>query len=93
MELSVDYFKELQKSIQKNSLLVEKIKLGDVMFAIESKKLSIQQLIQVNEEWLVEAKNKNQEELAEICQAKIEAYKVTLDLFDDMYANIKKLSI
>ena len=93
MELSVNYFKELQKSISKNSLLVEKVKLGDVMFVIESKKLTIQQLIQVNEEWLCEAKNKNQEDMVNICQAKIEAYKVAIDCIEDMYDNIKNLSI
>ncbi len=89
MGLSVDYFTKLQSSIQKNALLVEKVKLGDVMFALESKKLTIEQLIQTNEEWIASETN---DEMKEICQAKIEAYKVSLDVLDQMYTQIKTLS-
>ena len=59
------------------------------MFAIESKKLTIEQLIQTNEEWIASS---TIDDMKEICQAQIDAYKVALDLLDDMYANIKKLS-
>jgi len=88
--MNLDYFTQLQESLQKNSLLVEKVKLGDVMFAIESQKLTIEQLIRTNEEWIVQTTN---EELQQVAQAKIEAYKQALDCFEHLYSNIKKLSI
>ena len=87
--MNLDYFTQLQESLQKNSLLVEKVKLGDVMFAIESQKLTIEQLIRTNEEWIVQSSN---EEIRQFAQAKIEAYKQSLECFENLYSNIKKLS-
>ena len=46
MSLSKDYFIQLQEMYQANIDTTEKVRLGDVMFQIESSKISLEQLIE-----------------------------------------------
>lgn len=91
--MNTDYFTELQKIYQTSVDAVETVRLGDVMFQIESSKLSLEQLIERVTEDLVHFKSNGNENMADYCQNKIDAYSICLDMFDKLYSNIKRKAI
>ncbi len=91
MGLSKNYFIELQEMYQANSCSVEKVRLGDVMFQIESKKLALEQLIEKTTLDQIQFTNMGKEQMASYCQTQIDAYKLCQDLFDDLYSDIKRI--
>ena len=88
--MNTDFFKDLQERFQINAEMVETVRLGDVMFQIESSKLSLEQLIERITEDLVHFKNINNDTMVDFCQNKIDAYNICLDMFDKLYSNIQR---
>jgi hypothetical protein len=93
MSLSKDYFIQLQEMYQANIDTTEKVRLGDVMFQIESSKISLEQLIERVTEDLIQFKNNNNDNMIDYCQSKIDAYNICIDMFDKLYSNIKRKSL
>lgn len=93
MSLSKDYFMELQEMYQAKVDTTEKVRLGDVMFQIESSKLSLEQLTDRITEDLIQFKNNGNDNMVDYCQSKIDAYGICIEMFDKLYSNIKRKSL
>lgn len=89
MGLSKNYFMELQEMYQTDTKMVEKVKLGDILHIVESKKAFLESLIKDRELEIVAFNNELNTRMVNYCQSRIDAYKFTIQELDSMYSLIK----
>ena len=88
--MSKDYFIQLQEMYQANVQNVDTVRLGDVMFQIECSKLSLEQLIETVTKEQIHFKSNGNDYMTDYCQNKIDAFNICLEMFDNLYSNIKR---
>jgi hypothetical protein len=89
MGLSKNYFMELQEMYQTGTQMVESVKLGDVMYTIESRKSGLAELIENSEKDLIRFKNENNDHMASYCQSCIDRFQFAIEQLDSVYGIIK----
>ena len=89
MGLSKNYFMELQEKYQTGTKMVERVKLGDVMYTIECRKTGLEELIDMQENEIVKFKNENNDHMVDYCQNSIERYQFAIEQLDSVYGIIK----
>ena len=90
MALSDTYFTELQNMYSESLKQVEMVKLGDVLFEFNSRKLTIEESIRTLENEIVTYKNENNDTMVDWCQWRIDAFKQCLNVFSDIYSTLKR---
>jgi hypothetical protein len=89
MALSDIYFTELQNMYSESLKQIEMVKLGDVLFEFNSRKLTIEESIRTIEQELVKYKNENNDVMVDFCQHRIDAFQQCLNVFSDIYSTLK----
>mgnify|MGYP003643910469 FL=1 len=89
MGLSKNYFIELQEKYYTGTQMVENVKLGDVMYTIESRKSNLQELIENSEKELIRFKNENNDHMVNYCQSCIDRFQFAIEQLDSVYGIIK----
>jgi MoaA/NifB/PqqE/SkfB family radical SAM enzyme len=79
-------FRQIHEAHKDSRLYVQKIKLGDAVFHIQSKIITTEDLIKDLETYQANTTNK---ELRDHYQAKIDAYTISLDMLNDALKLIK----
>lgn len=72
-----------------DTLKVEKVKLGDVLYVIQQKKTWLNDLIKEREEEQLAFKNEEETHMEDYCQGRIDAYNFTIQELDQTYELIK----
>ena len=78
------YEEKITDIIDQTNLQVEKVKLGDVNYFINYKKVLFDEMIKSMEEAQIKWKNQDRENLVEYAQGKIEAYKFAKDTMTEL---------
>jgi len=89
MGLSKKYFMELREQFMEKEKMVESVKLGDVMYTIESRKSGLEELIDMQENEIVKFKNDGIDHMVNYCQSCIEKYQFAIEQLDSVYGIIK----
>lgn len=75
-----------------DTLKVEKVKLGDVLYVIEQKKNWLNELIKERENEQLNFMNEENTNMADYCQRRIDAYHFTIEELNQTYELIKLFS-
>ena len=93
MNLSDTYFTKLQELYSESLTHVQMVKLGDILFEFETRKLTIEESIKTLENEIVNYKNENIVTMVDWCDWRIVAYQQCLNIFSDMYYSLKNKKI
>jgi adenylate kinase len=80
----------INKELQLENINVQKVRFGDIMFNIWKEQTHLEAKILANEEMIIEYTQENNTEMIQYCQGKIEAYKETLNILDNISHSIYK---
>ena len=78
------------KELQLENINIQKVRFGDIMFNIWKEQTHLEAKITANEEMIIEYTQENNTEMIQYCQGKIEAYKETLNILDNISHSIYK---
>lgn len=72
---------------------VQQVKLGDVTYHARCKLAMLEEMLQDCENNLIEYKNRDNQVLIEWTQGKIEAYKLSIEMFKDLLKTYNRLPL
>jgi hypothetical protein len=79
-----------EKELQSENINIQKVRFGDIMFNIWKEQTYLEAKLTANQELIIEYTQENNTEMIQYYKGKIEVYKETLNILDNISHSIYK---